>query len=161
MATSLNTNKPAAISQALINLGPRAQPSDPELRAKCIALSKEGLKPAQIAKRTGANVTTIHYWLNAADDAEPLAKTLDLATRFEKAAELFINLAVKKARKAPFNHLTTAAGIAVDKMQLLRGEPTSITANVERQELTVTLRSALSELADGAIDVTPEPESGG
>lgn len=143
------------------SLGALAQTQNPELRAQALELARKGLKAAQIAKQTGANVTTVHYWLNAADDAEPLAKTLDLASRFEKAAELFVSLAVKKARKAPFNHLMTAAGIAVDKMQLLRGEPTSITANVDRQELSVTLHSALGELdqadAREPIDVTPEP----
>ena len=62
---------------------------------------------------------------------------------------------------AGFGGSTTVA--AVDKMQLLRGEPTSITANVDRQELSVTLYSALGELDQAeerkTIDVTPEPES--
>jgi len=55
-----------------------------------------------------------------------------------------------------------ASGIALDKAQLLDGLPTSITANVDRQELSVTLYSCLAELEEmerlAAIDVAPESD---
>lgn len=54
-----------------------------------------------------------------------------------------------------------AAAIATDKMQLLRGLPTSITENVERNELTVILAGALEGALDlpEVIDVTPDNSS--
>lgn len=102
----------------------------------------------ELASETlGIPKSTLHGWLQ--DPSYPsdvrIKKAQSLADKFENAAHTFIDLAVKKAKKAPVNHLATAAGIAVDKMQLLRGQPTNITANVERTELTVILAEALGE----------------
>lgn len=85
-------------------------------------------------------------------------KRQDLAEKFENAAHLYLDLAVKKAKKAPFNHLMAGAGIAFDKMQISRGLPTSITESVERQELVVILQSALSAGLGEVIDVEAESE---
>ena len=45
-----------------------------------------------------------------------------------------------------------ASEVGTDKMQLLRGQPTSITETVERQDVAIILQLALS----GAIDLTPD-----
>lgn len=62
-----------------------------------------------------------------------------------------------------------AAAICTDKSQLLQGLPTGIVANIERQELSVTLRSTLDDLLresessdplDQARNITPDrPQS--
>lgn len=106
----------------------------PEKKAECLALAKEGIKPPQISRQTGVNVATVYGWIYASDESETLEKSLDLAQRFERAAGLFLSIAVKKARKASFRDLMTAAGIAVDKSQLLSGLPTSITGSVMSED---------------------------
>lgn len=86
-------------------------------------------------------------------------KSIELGQKFENAANLFIDLAVKKAKKANFHHLVTASGIAFDKMQISRGLPTSIVEErVEPSAVLVLMSNALGveDPAAGAIDVTPE-----
>ena len=125
----------------------------PETRSKALELSDSGLTPAQIAKETGANKATVYYWLEARSTEKTLDNSLDLASRFEKAASLFIELAVKKARKANFSHLMTGAGIAIDKMQLLRGQPTSISQSViSDEERQVKMAEIFSRLEARAIE---------
>jgi hypothetical protein len=43
-------------------------------------------------------------------------------------------------------HLMAAVGICVDKSQLLRGQPTTITETIDRVELAIILQSALAAL---------------
>ena len=113
------------------------------------------------ALETGIPHQTIRYWLANSDRFSQIQtqKSVDLAQKLENQAHFYLDLAEGKAAGAPFNHLMTGAAIAIDKMQLLRGLPTSINAEVERQELVVILQSALSAGLEGeTIDVTPEPE---
>ena len=46
-----------------------------------------------------------------------------------------------------------SAAIAADKMQLLRGQPTSITEAVDRDRISQLLEASLADY----IDITPEP----
>ena len=127
-------------------------------RTNALALYDQVGSLEKAAETLGIPVSTLHGWVQSGDYDSELRtqKSKDLAEKFEDAANRYLDLASKKSKKAPFNHLLTAAGIAVDKMQLLRGEATSISVNVERQELTVTLKATLDELAQEAIDITPE-----
>ena len=108
----------------------------------------------------GIPVSTLSGWLNNPDFASNLRtqKANDLAIKFDNAAHRFLELANKKAAKAPFNHLMTAAAIAVDKSRLIQGQPTSITESVERNELTVILQTCLTGALSlpEVIDVEPE-----
>jgi uncharacterized membrane protein YcjF (UPF0283 family) len=79
-------------------------------------------------------------------------KSQELAQKFDNAANLFLDLAVKKSKDAQFNHLMTAAGIAVDKSQLLRGQPTQINETIDRQELAVILQTSLAACLDAEIE---------
>ena len=106
----------------------------------------------QTALEVGINPATIRYWLDTGIEIQTKTKA-DLAQKFENAANFYLDLAEDKAAEAPFNHLMTGAGIAVDKMQLLRGLPTSITENVDRQELVVLLQTALGETISDSVDV--------
>jgi len=132
-----------------------------EQRAQTLAIYDNVGTLEKTSEVTGIPVSTIHAWIHDPANLSQLRtqKGVELAQKFENAANLFIDLAVKKAKSANFNHLVTAAGIATDKSQLLKGLPTSITADVERQELVVILQSALAAGLEGeAIDVTPEPD---
>jgi hypothetical protein len=86
-------------------------------------------------------------------------KPLDLAARLDEIADLATGEVVgrlsnpKEARDISLVHLLKAAEVGVDKSLLLRGQPTSVTASYERQELTLLLEQSL-EL--DMIDVTPE-----
>lgn len=131
-----------------------------ERKAEILALvTAHGGNVAQVARLTQIPHQTIRRWVEASDRYSALQteKQIDLAQKLENNAHKLANsIADHDLSIVPLASKATALGIMVDKMQLLRGEPTSITANVERQELTVTLRSALSELTEDAIDVTPE-----
>lgn len=60
----------------------------------------------------------------------------------------------RKANKIPFAQLMTGAGIAVDKSQLLRGEPTSITASAATDDARKSkVREMLARIEARAIDV--------
>src|SRR5262245_54399666 len=50
-----------------------------------------------------------------------------LADAFEKIVWLILDAIPSKVHRAPLSHAAVAAGVAFDKMRLLRGEPTSIT----------------------------------
>ncbi len=123
-------------------------------RASALALYDTVGSLEKASEALGIPLSTLAGW--ARDDANisqaRTQKALELGQKFENAANLFLDLAVKKANKANFNHLITGAGIAFDKMQISRGLPTSITESVERQDLVLVLESAL----DAAIDITPE-----
>jgi transposase-like protein len=126
----------------------------PSERANALALYDNIGNLEQVSHTLGIAKSTLHGWLNDPNNQSNLrtAKGQELAQKFENAANLFLDLAVKKSKKAEFNHLMTGAGIAIDKMQLLRGLPTDISANVEKVELTVVLQNALADV----IDVTPD-----
>ena len=87
------------------------------------------------------------YELGALDLAARLDEIADLAT-----GEVLGRLSSREASIISLSHLLRAAEVGVDKSQLLRGQPTSITESIERHELTIILQSSLRD----AIDITPE-----
>jgi len=127
-------------------------------RAQALAIYDNIGTLEKASEVSGIPLSTLAGWVNDPANYSELRnkKSLELGQKFEDAANLFIDLAVKKSKKAPFNHLISGAGIAFDKMQVSRGLPSSITESVERQELTVILESALA----AAIDVTPGETKG-
>lgn len=136
-----------------------------ERKAEVLALvTAHNGNVAQVSRLTEIPDQTIRGWLEQADRYREVRseKQSDLAQKLENNAHRLANsIADHDLSIVPLASKATALGIMVDKMQLLRGEPTSITANVDRQELSVTLHSALGELdqadAREPIDVTPEP----
>jgi len=129
-----------------------------EQKAEVLALfdANEGnLK--RTASETGIDPATLRYWIRNRDKYKQIQpqKIIDLATKSELNAHLLADsIANHDLENATLASKATAYGIMIDKMQLLRGLPTSITESVERQELTVILESALA----AAIDVTPTPD---
>ena len=88
-----------------------------------------------------------------------LGASPDLAADFEEIASLSCQEArqrltnPKKASKIPFIQLMSGAGISVDKSQLIRGLPTSISASVmSEDERRVKLAELLGRLEAKAIE---------
>lgn len=131
----------------------------PEERTNALALYDTIGNLEQTSETLGIPKSTIHGWLSDPNNLSTARteKAKDLAQKFENAANLFLDLAVKKSKKAGFNHLITGAGIAVDKSQILRNQPTSITMTVERTELTILLQSALG-VAVAVSDNNPQSD---
>lgn len=126
-----------------------------ERKAEVIALvDANNGNVLQTSRDTGIPHNTIREWLTNADKYSDIRKqkSVTLAQKLENQANYYLELAEDKAAEAPFNHLMTGAGIAIDKMQLLRGQPTSINVGIGRDELAELLSASLGE----AIDVTPE-----
>ena len=114
------------------------------------------------ALEVGIPHQTIRHWLKQSDRYSQIQTTsaLNLADKLEVIAHSTADsLAEHDLSIVSFRDKAAVLAVAVDKMQLLRGLPTSINAEVERQELVVILQSALSAGLEGdAIDVTPGSE---
>lgn len=135
-----------------------------ERKAEVILLIKATNNITQVSRQTGIPRKTLYSWLEQEHRYGEIVtrKQGPLADKLENIAHLSADLLTDgRLADASVRELLGAIHITVPAMQLLRGEPTSITANVDRQELSVTLHSALGELdqADSSrtIDVTPEP----
>jgi len=145
----------------------RRRYSDRE-RAAALALYDATGNLTEAAKVSGIPDSTLSDWLKGnrglSNQDIPLLRNgyelrpLDLAARFDEIAhratgELVGRLRnAKEAKNVPLPQLIRAAEISVDKSQLLRGQPTSITDVIERQELTIILQSALDEAIDISLD---------
>ena len=118
-------------------------------RAEALALYDTVGNLEKASQTLGIPLSTLAGWVNDPSNHSELRsqKASELSAKFRNAANLFIDLAVKKAKKANFNHLMTGAGIAVDKSQLLDNLPTSITQQVNSDNLTIVLQSVLNEIS--------------
>lgn len=132
-------------------------------RAKALALFDMCGSLTETANKTGIPDSTLSQWIRGQslnknphlpklrnDIGQSLANNFD-EIAFEVASVALRKLRSKGADKIPFGQLMQGGGVAVDKSQLLKGLPTSITETVERQDMTIILQSALSD----AIDITP------
>ncbi len=118
-----------------------------EYKARALAIVDSHYGNIQrAANDLGIRPETLRYWVvNKERFREVHAqKQAELADECEADARYYFALARDKAPDAPYNQLMTGAAIAVDKMQLLRGQPTSIAnVNIGRVELTSLLSEAL------------------
>lgn len=100
---------------------------------------------------------TAYYWWRNAERFREIQRTssLSLADKLESIAHANADsLAIHDLSAVAYIDKARALGVIIDKMQLLRGQPTSITANIETIGLASFLDSALADV----IDVTPERE---
>jgi hypothetical protein len=121
------------------------------------------------AKQLGIPDATISGWkygIGSKSPGIPIIRSeirqgvsLDLASDFEEIASLSCQEArqrlmnPKKAAKIPFIQLMSGAGISVDKSQLIRGLPTSISASVmSEDERRLKLAEVLERLEAKAIE---------
>lgn len=102
-------------------------------RQEAIAAYNQTGNLEKVSEALGIPLSTLAGWTSNPTLNSP-QNCSNLADKFEFAANLFIDLALKKSKKAAFNHLMTGAGIAVDKSQLLRGLPTAISGSSMSEE---------------------------
>jgi len=107
--------------------------SDQEKAALLLALEANGGNLAKTERETGVPLETIRDWRNGlavnADIAEIRnEKRVSLADKFEALANKLVDRAEEfiDKDKTTLAMVATAAGIATDKAQLLRGQPTQI-----------------------------------
>lgn len=114
-------------------------------RSQALALYDTVGNLEKTSQTLGIPLSTLAGWVNHPDQYSELrnSRSIDLAQKFENAANQYIDLAQRKAKKAAFQHLMNGAAIAIDKMQLLRGQPTSITSDIHREELLIVMQSAM------------------
>ena len=147
---------------------PRRYYSDRE-KAEALAIYDACGSLTETSKACGIADSTLSQWVRGNQGVSspdiPLLRngiqinSQQLAERFDRIALLATGHVIsrlenqQRANKTPIPHLMTAAGISVDKSQLLKGQPTSIVENVESHQVLVILADALGE----AINVTPAP----
>lgn len=125
-------------------------------KAEAIAAYETNGSLKQTARLLNIPAQTLRYWIESSDryrnDFRP-QQTADLVSKLEfNAHNLADSIAEHDLSIVPLAAKATALGIVIDKMQLLKGLPTSITEQVERTDVTIILQSALAD----AIDITPE-----
>lgn len=127
-----------------------------ELKAAVIAaIEQNGGNVLATSKLFNLPRDTVNYWWQHSDRFVELKQTsgLCLADKLENVAHTYVDsLADHDLSIVAARDKAAVANIAIQNMQLLRGQPTSISESIERQELTVLLESALGKV----IDVTPE-----
>lgn len=92
---------------------------------------------------------TVNYWWRNSERFVEIqrASTITLADKLEDLAHSNVeSLSTHDLSIVSYSDKARALGVIIDKMQLLRGEPTSITANIDRQDITVYLQSSLDNL---------------
>ncbi len=131
------------------------QTYSPEFKAAIItAIENNQGNVAATAKSFNLNEDTVRYWWrNSERFREFKGASLSLADRIESLAfDNVDSMALHDLSIVSYADKARALNVLVNNMQLLRGQPTSITESIERTDVTVILQSALSD----AIDVTPE-----
>jgi len=149
MSTELTQERPA-------NLRPYADYSI-ERKAEVLALveANDG-NIDRTARDTGIAHQTIRFWYANKDRFSNVQsrKQVELAHLAESNAYLLGNsIASHDLDSASLSQKASAFGIMVDKMQLLRNQPTSITQTQNSDNLTIILQNVLSELGQ-TIDIT-------
>ena len=123
-----------------------------ELKAAVIAaIEQNGGNVLATSKLFNIPRDTVNYWWNHSERFVELqhASSLNLADKLENLAHSTTDsLTGHDLSLVTFADKARSLGVIIDKMQLLRGQPTEITATVERQELTVILQSSLSDVID-------------
>jgi transposase-like protein len=130
-----------------------------ERKAEVLALVQANAgNVLQTARETGIPHQTIRLWLETPERFSSLQNKThaELDTKLNRTVHKLIDsIEEHDLETATLAAKSTAFGVVFDKLQLLRGQPTAIQANVDRQELVVILQGALSA-GLSAIDVTPE-----
>lgn len=113
---------------------PKRRYTDEERSNTLAALAANSGNISATVRQVGIPAATIRAWSKGYRHPEAAqmceAKKLPLADAFQNLAEKCVGLATERyAEMSPKDMIVTAA-VCVDKMQLLRGAPTGINANV-------------------------------
>lgn len=126
-----------------------AKYSDVQRAETMAVLAANGGNLNKTARNTGIPLSTLAKWADgkghSPDHADLcMEKKKDLAELFEGIARDILDAAADKIADASLKDAMVSAGVAVDKMQLLKNEPTSITKSVNERSPA----DARRELAD-------------
>jgi len=119
-------------------------------KAACIAAREAGLTLDTIAETYGVPKTCVHDWTTHPVPEDVVRKAElakgELADKAERVAHLIIDAAPDKIGDAGLSQSMVSFGIAVDKMRVLREQPSSITeVRAETREEKVQQLRTLSE----------------
>lgn len=137
------------------------QDYSPERKVEVISLIEAASGNTSLVSRdTGiARQTLDYWWQNKSRFAEiQPRKRLELIQKLDYCTDLLVDSIPAKIEDATLSQVATAAGIMIDKSQLLKGLPTNITESVERQELVVILQSALAAGAEVEGEIVEETD---
>lgn len=113
--------------------------SDDERATALAALAANGGNLARTAKQLGIPGTTLKQWAKGQRHPEAAQmsdqKKGDLADALEGVAWKLAEAAPDKIPFADLKNLAVALGIVIDKMQILRNKPTSITGQAGDDDL--------------------------
>lgn len=128
-----------------------------ELKAAVIAaIEQNGGNVLATSRLFNLPRDTVNYWWRHSDRFVELkhASSLNLADKLEGIAHNYADsIADHDLQVVSVRDKAAVMNTAIQNMQLLRGQPTSITETMDRGELLNILQSALNA---GVIDVTPE-----
>jgi transposase-like protein len=117
-------------------LNRRASYSDEEKASALTLLAVNNGNVKRTARALGLPRSTLTAWAKSRGTGAGVAKLChfkkeSLADKFEEVAHALLDAALDKAKTedAPLLDLTIAVGICVDRMLLLRGQPTRIDTN--------------------------------
>ncbi len=100
--------------------------TDEERALALTILDDNGGNLARTAKETGIPRTTIKRWVDGAVNGAVVQmrdeKKLELADLYEGIQRKILPVAEEKIKETGFKDLLTGAGIAADKMTMLRGD---------------------------------------
>ncbi len=93
-------------------------------------------------------VPTLRYWIHSGVELKPQnIEAID--SKLEKTGHKLIDSIYNHdLENATLQAKATAFGIVIDKMQLLRGQPTTINANLDVKEVSIVLSSSLAEFEE-------------
>ena len=108
---------------------------------------------SQTARNLNIPLATLHGWYTAEHNPPPTElrneKKHDLIVELEKVAYLLVQAIPGKIQDATLQQIATSMAIAIDKMQLLTGQPTSRNEIINRlKDGTITPEDLLNELSD-------------
>jgi hypothetical protein len=131
--------------------------SDEEKATALAALEANGGNIKTTAAKLGIPRMTLASWANGGCSEAVTnirhVKKAELADAFESLARKLVEAMHAKISEANLQATATAAGICVDKMQLLRGKPTSIREEMTDAEADARIRELGVQL--GYFDPKP------
>lgn len=140
MTTKQNDRRPAT----------KRRYSDEEKAQALAILDACGGDVSKAARQAGVPRKTLGEWANGRAVVSVVAeirqeKKAELSERLAEVAHKLVDAIPGKVSDATLQQVATSLGITIDKMQLLKGEPTAINANltdVERTDRVVALLDA-------------------
>lgn len=132
---------------------------DDKFRASAVVMLEAAGYPdregslAEVARHIGMPHNTLRNWYHSVHNPPPSdvrqEKKEDLVIELEKVAHLLVKAIPDKIEDATLQQVATSMGITIDKLQLLKGQPTLIVELTNLlKEGAITRQDILDEFAD-------------